>query len=710
MYRKKLLPTLLVAVMVLCACAANDTKTPTQPTTTAPVLTPAQTDPAQTSPVATEPTQVIEGSFKVDTSVANGYTISGSTCTITKGGAYLLSGVLEGNIIIDVTENANVELMLAGVSVTSTDAAPVYVQSANNVTITAKGSTENLIADKRAASTAESETNDPTNAPGAIYADCDLELKGQGALYVKADYNNGVHTKDDLDIKNLTLTVTANNVAIRGNDSVNIASGTITAISVGGDGIKTTNSKSSNKGKQKGDVTISSGSVDIYAAKDGISAVASALIGGDARVSIHTDSYSSYSQAQAAGGDMYIVIPSDMYSEEKTYWAYYYNEGGEGVWKQAQYATMVSGGRNTYYYGLKVDAPSGYSSVGFYIFAQGVENSLTGYEAASAQNSVNAAMNGYLVRGVSDTAITGDFVSLAASGNDTSEYSTKGIKAGNEIAISGGSVTIESVDDGLHAAADVLDSGAAGSGNILINGGTVTITSGDDGIHADGEVTIDAGTVNVAEAYEGVEGSAVTINGGEIRIYATDDGINAGTSAGFGRGGASSGGTGLVSVNGGYLEVATGSGDTDAIDVNGSFVQTAGFVLVRGGASAGNVCGSVDVDGTITVSGGTIVALGGICETPQSGSVNTYISSGTRFGAGEYVLKDADGSEVFAFTLASDCSGGWIASEGLAAGTQYTLTCDGSEVVSWTQDEGTTGSTGSGGFGPGGGMGPGGGR
>lgn len=63
-----------------------------------------------------------------------------------------------------------------------------------------------------------------------------------------------------------------------------------------------------------------------------------------------------------------------------------------------------------------------------------------------------------------------------------SSPSAKGLKAGVGIIIDGGSITIDSSDDAVHA-----------NGQITINGGLISISSGDDAIHADSSITINGG-------------------------------------------------------------------------------------------------------------------------------------------------------------------------------------------------------------------------
>ena len=281
------------------------------------------------------------------------------------------------------------------------------------------------------------------------------------------------------------------------------------------------------------------------------------------------------------------------------------------------------------------------------------------------------------------------------SGNSSGHsYSTKGIKAESEINISGFTINICSTDDGIHANSDsgVLETGEDGKGTIVINGGSITISSGDDGMHADKQLDVNDGYINVVTSYEGLKAITINLNGGKIYVYATDDGINACTG--------DRKTSPIVNVTGGYIDVTTASGDTDGIDSNGNYVQTGGMVLVKGGSSSGNVSGSIDVDGTVTITGGTCVALGGICETPVN-SVNAYVLSSVSFSSGSYSLKDASGNEIISFTVDGSFSNGWICSDTLTTGTSYTLYRGSDSVADWTQESGTMGASGTGGFGGG---------
>ena len=208
------------------------------------------------------------------------YIVNDNVYTITSAGEYDIEGELsDGSIIVDAVDG-EVLINLNGINISSTTTAPINVVNADKVEISVKKGTTNYITDART----EALDEDPT---AAIYSTSDLKLKGKGALYVFGNYNNGIHSKDDLDVKNLTLQVNAVNNALKGNDSVTIDSANLTIISTGGDGIKTTNSDTSSKGNQRGVITITgAANVDVYACCDGIDAAYNVEILADAVIVI----------------------------------------------------------------------------------------------------------------------------------------------------------------------------------------------------------------------------------------------------------------------------------------------------------------------------------------------------------------------------------------------------------------------------------------
>jgi len=642
----------------------------------------------------------ITGEFSITSTDGSTITQNDSVYTITQAGEYTVTGLLsEGQIVVNADDNAEITIVLNGTSITCSNGSPIYIKNADNVKIKSEENTYNCIVDARAEADDNSDNSSSENGNAAIYAACDLKLVGKGALSVTGNYNNGIQSKDDISIKNVTIKVNAVNNAIKGNDEVAIESGEIIAISRKGDGIKTSNSSLSTKGKQKGNVIISGGNIDIYAACDGIDAAYGVDVSGDGNLNIYTDTYSDYSEAVAADNsgssasssgssisnpDSSASNPGSSASNPDSS-----NQNQGSSSKSSSNATMMTyttTANTDNQNNSRVETPPDMNNAQ----NNGNMGNPPDMNNSSSNSGNNPDMKGNF--GGRNRAANGMPGNNSSGNSSKKSYSTKGIKAESEINISGAAINISSTDDGIHANSDsgVLETGEDGKGIISISGGTITISTGDDGIHADKELNITDGDINVLTSYEGLEAITINISGGQSFVYAADDGINACTGDGTS--------TPLINITGGYVDVTTGSGDTDGIDSNGSYTQSGGMVLVKGGSSSGQVSGSIDVDGNITITGGTCVALGGICETPVN-SVNAYVFSSVSFNAGSYSVKDSSGNEIISFTLNNSYSNSWICTSALTTNTEYTLYCDGSSLTNWTQSAGTMGASNAGGFG-----------
>lgn len=232
--------------------------------------------------------------------------------------------------------------------------------------------------------------------------------------------------------------------------------------------------------------------------------------------------------------------------------------------------------------------------------------------------------------------------------NDNTEDtqdSAKGIKAEEQIQISGGTFRVDSSDDSIHC-----------NGDITIIGGTFDMASGDDGIHADDTVIISGGTISITESYEGIEGQNITLQGGTISIIASDDGINiSGGNDNSGMGGRpgqsmfSGSGNGLLTIAGGTISV---NASGDGLDSNGSIVMTGGTVYVWGPEDSGN--GTLDFDGTFDLTGGTFVGAGnsGMMQYPDSstGQCILVMTFSTMEEGTKCVLTDSSGTELLSFS------------------------------------------------------------
>ena len=206
-----------------------------------------------------------------------GVSVSGGTVTIASPGSYSVSGRLDnGCIIVDTGEvKGDVTLTLAGADITCLDGAAIHVIQAKNFDLVLEGGTQN-----RLVSGSEETVSDVKQDGAVIFCEDDLDILGSGSLEILGYINNGITCKDDLDIKDGTLSVTAVYNGIKGSESVEIYGGSI-SVRAGNDGVKSTSARKEGKGF----VTIEGGALDIECDGDGIAAETVLTIsGGEIRV------------------------------------------------------------------------------------------------------------------------------------------------------------------------------------------------------------------------------------------------------------------------------------------------------------------------------------------------------------------------------------------------------------------------------------------
>lgn len=228
--------------------------------------------------------------------------------------------------------------------------------------------------------------------------------------------------------------------------------------------------------------------------------------------------------------------------------------------------------------------------------------------------TLNAAADGIQADG--DLTISGGTFHVKTNGGHTTALtddsaSCKGFKAGKTLTVTGGTLTVDSADDALHANTDVT-----------ISGGTLTLATGDDGVHADNGLVI--GTkgasststprINITASYEGLEGTTVTVYSGDIDVAASDDGVNAANSTLGERSDKYA-----INIAGGDLYIDAGS---DGLDSNNDINITGGKVEVYGADAMMDA--AIDYDGTFTLSGGTLFGAG---MEPSAGT-QAYIAVG----------------------------------------------------------------------------------
>ena len=216
--------------------------------------------------------------------VANGgncVTVEGGAVKISCGGEYDISGSYSGSdaqILVNTAKtDSSVYLNMRGLTLTNTVDAPIYIQKASKAFVVAKNGTTNTLSDGSSRTKTYNYTNDngeaKTDTTGAcIYAKDDLTIKGEGTLIVKGNYNNGIHTSNDLKVKNGLITVNAKNNGLKGKGSVEISGGTLNITATNGDGIKSDTEDAEDLASGKGSIEITGGTITVTSAYDGITA------------------------------------------------------------------------------------------------------------------------------------------------------------------------------------------------------------------------------------------------------------------------------------------------------------------------------------------------------------------------------------------------------------------------------------------------------
>lgn len=285
--------------------------------------------------------------------------------------------------------------------------------------------------------------------------------------------------------------------------------------------------------------------------------------------------------------------------------------------------------------------------------------SAAGIESTSAANTANLA----------SAAVDTD-----AAASDTSTSAGKGLKAGGDITISGGTLSVDSADDAIHSA-----------DGVQISAGTLKLASADDAVHADASVEINGGEMVVSTSYEGIESVTITVNGGDVRITSSDDGINgvsstadSSTTMPAGRGGFDQAGDSRLVINGGYMTVDAGG---DGLDVNGSIEMTDGTVIINGPTNDGN--GAIDYGLDFVISGGYFLAVGssGMAEAPSASSTqySVMINLAMAQDAGTLVhLQSEEGEDILTFAPGKQYQSVVLCSPDLENGETYSVYLGGS--------------------------------
>ncbi len=239
---------------------------------------------------------------------AYGAMVKGTMVTITTGGTYVISGVLEnGRIVVDASKTDKVTLVWNGAQISCKDASPVYIIQADKTIFYLAEGTVNQISDGEQYLFEDGETE----PDAAVFAKDDLTIKGTGSLTVNANYYDGIVCKNDLKITGGILTVNAAHQGIKGKDSLTVEGGTI-LVNAEDDGIKSSNEALVEEdGKEVGWVRIEGGDITIAAGDDAIHAESDLTIEGG-KITI-TESYEGIEGAcvYINGGEICLYASDD---------------------------------------------------------------------------------------------------------------------------------------------------------------------------------------------------------------------------------------------------------------------------------------------------------------------------------------------------------------------------------------------------------------
>lgn len=436
--------------------------------------------------------------------------INGSTVIIKKEATYVISGSLNGMLVVDAPETAKLQLVLNGVDITSETSVALYILEADKVFVTLADGTSNTLSNGGSFIAV-----DDNNIDGALFSKQDLTLNGSGSLTVASPAGHGIVCKDNLVIIGGTYVVNSASHGLDANDSVRIANAALT-IDAGKDAIHCENSDDT----AKGFIYISGGTIKAEAEGDGIAASAymqitdgtiDLLVGGGSEngTKEHSDNFGGF----MGGG------PGGM--------------GGRPGSNNSQGTTTEEAG--TSMKGLKA-ANSMLISGG----------SITINSADDAIHSdMSVIINGgtFTLASGDDAIHAEDTLTVTAGKIDISE-SYEGLEA-LHIDVQGGDIKLVASDDGLNAAGGTDQSGTTGgrdgmfggggkggrpgggfggmsensNGSIKISGGTLYINASGDGIDANGTVEITGGYTTVVGPTRGDTATldydvSATISGG----------------------------------------------------------------------------------------------------------------------------------------------------------------------------------------------------
>ena len=599
----------------------------------------------------------------VVTSNSNAVSYDDGVVTISQKGTYVLTGTLDdGSIVVDVDDSDKVQLVLNGVSISSTSTAAIYVRSADKVFITLAEDSENTIS-----SLGGYVADETSNIDGAIFSKATLTFNGTGTLTVNAATGHGIVSKDDIKITGGTYVITAKGHGIEAKDSIRVAEGSLT-ITAGKDGLHAENADDA----EKGYIYIAGGTFTLTCEGDGISASGTLTVDGgtfDITAGGGSANGASHGMEGGFGGGMGNMMggfgggPRGMGGGFRTRGTNSADEADEDASSEVP-AEMPE----DFDAGEMPEMPEGFEPGEMPEMPEGFDPGefSEGFEAGERPELPEDFNPDEMLEGFQPGQMSEEAQSDATADNsETSSTSQKGLKSAAGTVINGGTFTVDSADDAFHT-----------DGSLTVNGGSFTVASGDDGFHADDALIINGGAITVSESYEALEGATIEINGGDIDVTASDDGLNAsGGKDGSGNNGwddmFDSDDSAWIVIAGGNLTVNAGG---DGIDSNGDLTVTGGYTVVYGPTDNGNA--ALDFGGIGTITGGTVIAIGSSGMAQNFGTTSTQASILATLNStctGLVTLSDSEGNVILSAETDKTYNSVVFSSPDLEVGETYTV-------------------------------------
>lgn len=407
------------------------------------------------------------------TSEGTGCVIDGSTVTITREGTYTLSGSLDGQVIIDAG-GEKIRLVLNGVDITCENSSPLYIKDSKKVILTLADGTQNILTDGSSYEYDDAAAEEPS---AALFSKADLIIEGNGCLTVNANFNNGIQSKDTLEIHSGTYVINSANHGITGKDSLSIKDGSFT-INAGGDGMRSNNADDSSLGW----ISIVGGSFAINASQDGIQAESTLHIGGGSYALVTGGGSANSSSDNDAWGD---------WQQGNNMPGWGGHGGGRGGWSASSTSDSTSAKA------IKAGAD---------VLIEEGTIAIDSSDDALHSNGDLSITGGTIDISSGDDGIHADATMNISGGTVNIAKSYEGIE-GVAVNISGGYVNLVSSDDGINSAGGNDGSGSDRPGanmfavddrcDVVISGGVVIADAGGDGIDSNGNIHLSGGTIVV---------------------------------------------------------------------------------------------------------------------------------------------------------------------------------------------------------------------